>query len=117
VATFGQVTRDLGTVIDRINAKCGTNIDRYVNSPVSDAAVFRVLEEAATVGGSVNELTVCRPSTVRAALATHTRAAVIHASASLRAACVVEAERFMQLAGADGPRPSLPVPVVHAASA
>jgi hypothetical protein len=100
VASFGQVTGDLGAVIERLNAKFGTTLATFVNSPASDEAVFAILEQAATVGGSVNELTVCRPSAVRAALAKQTRATMGEANPRLRADCLAMAERFMQLAGA-----------------
>lgn len=70
VATFDQVTADMGAVIERINARFGTSFDAFRHDRDAESAVFAHIEahNARLHGGEVSERDAARPSPVRAAL-------------------------------------------------
>jgi hypothetical protein len=45
VATFEEVTADLGAVIGRINARFGTRFERFEHTEANEARVFRLIED------------------------------------------------------------------------
>jgi sulfotransferase family protein len=45
VATFDEVTSDLGAVIERVNERFGTSFERFEHNPVNVATAFGVIEE------------------------------------------------------------------------
>lgn len=45
LATFDQVTNDLGSVIDRVNARFGTDFVRFEHDPASVQRVFRRIDD------------------------------------------------------------------------
>lgn len=47
IATFAQVTKDLGAVIGRVNARFGTNFERFDHTKENAERVFRMLEDVA----------------------------------------------------------------------
>ena len=67
VATFDEVTTDLGLVVDRINRRFGTDLPRYVPTEANNEAVFAAIEEhhQRVHGGTEN--VVPRPSPARRA--------------------------------------------------
>jgi hypothetical protein len=100
VATFGQVVTDMGTVIARLNTRFAAGLVAFEHTGVTEDAVFSRLDEAASDGTWIDEYAVARPSTARASLARANRDAIREANPALRAACMAETERFMQLAAA-----------------
>lgn len=69
VATFDQVTTDMGAVIERVNAQYGTAFDSFHHDDAGEAAVFAHMEahNARLHGGQVSERDAPRPSPIRAA--------------------------------------------------
>ena len=70
VATFAEVTADLGSVIDRVNARYGTTFARYERSAAEDAAVFEEIDDdyRKRVSGESFDRAVARPSEARDAM-------------------------------------------------
>ncbi len=74
VATFEQVTTDLGAVMQRFNERFGTSFLPFVHDERNVAACFEHLEKAQRVlTGDLEESQVARPSDVRRAEATAIR--------------------------------------------
>ena len=69
VALFDDVTRDFGTVIDRVNERFGTSFARYEATTDNEAAAFSLVEEMnrQESRGEVDETKVGRPSAERSA--------------------------------------------------
>ena len=69
VATFDDVTTDMGAVIARINERYGTTFTSFQHDPTAEADVFAHIEahNARLHGGEVSERDAARPSPVRAA--------------------------------------------------
>ena len=65
LATFDQITGDLGAVIDRVNHRWATDFARYENDPVSDARVFAAIDAHHRALHGDTEHVVPRPSTSR----------------------------------------------------
>jgi hypothetical protein len=69
VGLFDDVTRDFGTVIDRVNARFGTSFARYAATQDNEAAAFALVEEMnrqeSSGDGEVDETKVGRPSAAR----------------------------------------------------
>jgi hypothetical protein len=67
VGLFDDVTRDFGSVIDRVNRRFGTTFARYEASPENEAAAFALVEEMNRLEcrGEVVESQVGRPSAER----------------------------------------------------
>ncbi|MEY2430627.1 MAG: hypothetical protein QOC92_352 [Acidimicrobiaceae bacterium] len=88
VATFDQVTADMGAVIDRINARYGTKFDSFRQDDAKVAAVFAHIEEhnARLHGGQVSERDAARPSSARAALQNAVRELLLSPSLAARRA-------------------------------
>jgi hypothetical protein len=70
VGRFDEVTKDLGTVIDRVNERFGTSFARFEQTPESVDAVFAEIDEdyAKRLSGESFERAVARPSEHRDAL-------------------------------------------------
>jgi hypothetical protein len=70
VATFAQVTTDLGAVIERVNSRWGLQLTPFHHTPANRAAVFEIMEdmERRTTGGILSETRVARPSAARDSL-------------------------------------------------
>jgi hypothetical protein len=63
VASFEQVTSDLGRVIDRVNERYGTSFGRFVHDQAHvDACFARIDADHRARRGSVDERVVARPS-------------------------------------------------------
>ena len=67
VATFAEVTTDLGVVVDRVNERFGTDLPRFEPTEANTEAVFAAIEEhhQRVHGGTEN--VVPRPSPARRA--------------------------------------------------
>jgi hypothetical protein len=67
VGLFDDVTRNFGSVIDRVNRRFGTTFARYEASPENEAAAFALVEEMNRLEcrGEVVESQVGRPSAER----------------------------------------------------
>jgi hypothetical protein len=67
VGLFDDVTRDFGTVIDRVNERFGTSFTRYEATTDNEAAAFELVEEMNRLEcrGEVIETHVGRPSAER----------------------------------------------------
>lgn len=68
IATFDQVTSDLGAVIDAVNARFGTSFNRFEHTTANVEKLFRVLEsrdKKLSGDEKINELSVARPSIER----------------------------------------------------
>jgi hypothetical protein len=67
LATFAEVTGDLGAVVDRVNTRFGTDLPRFSHTPAAVDAVFAAIEEhhQRVHGGTEN--VVPRPSPARQA--------------------------------------------------
>jgi hypothetical protein len=68
IATFDQVTSDLGAVIDAVNARFGTSFNRFEHTTANVEKLFRVLEsrdKKLSGDEKINELSVARPSSER----------------------------------------------------
>jgi hypothetical protein len=71
VAPFGEVTNDLGSAIERVNARFGTSFDTFEHTPANVEAVFAQIDEdyRRRLGeGERFEREVARPSPVREGL-------------------------------------------------
>jgi len=64
------VTRDYGTVLERVNAKFGTGFSSFVHSEDNVKCVFDRIEEVhrAIHGGRLDEKVLAHPSAVKAGL-------------------------------------------------
>jgi hypothetical protein len=69
VGLFDDVTRDFGSVLDRVNQRFGTSFARYEATPENEAAAFALVEEMNRLEsrGEVVEAKVGRPSAERSA--------------------------------------------------
>ena len=47
VGDFGDITTDIGGVIDRVNDRFGTSFARFVNTPHTTAECFRIIDDRA----------------------------------------------------------------------
>jgi hypothetical protein len=70
VGYFEEVTRDYGTVLERVNAKFGTGFSCFVHSEDNVRCVFDRIEELhrAKRGGMLDEKVIAHPSAVKAGL-------------------------------------------------
>jgi hypothetical protein len=70
VGFFEEVTRDYGTVLERVNAKFGTGFSSFVHSEDNVRCVFDRIEEMhrAKRGGRLDEKVIAHPSAVKARL-------------------------------------------------
>jgi hypothetical protein len=70
VGFFEEVTRDYGTVLERVNAKFGTEFSTFVHSEENVKCVFDRIEEVhrARRGGRLDEKVVTHPSAIKAEL-------------------------------------------------
>jgi hypothetical protein len=70
VATFAEVTKDLGSVIERVNTRYGTSFAGYEHSEQNDAAVFAEIDDdyGKRVSGESFDRSVARPSEARDAM-------------------------------------------------
>jgi hypothetical protein len=70
VATFDEVTKDLGSVIDLVNARYGTTYARYEHGEEADAAVFDEIDDdyKKRLSGESFDRAVARPSETRDAM-------------------------------------------------
>jgi hypothetical protein len=70
VATFDEVTKDLGSVIDLVNARYGTAYARYEHRGEADAAVFDEIDDdyKKRLSGESFDRAVARPSEARDAM-------------------------------------------------
>lgn len=70
VATFDEVTKDLGSVIERVNARYGTSYARYEHGETEDAAVFDEIDQdyKKRLSGESFDRAVARPSEARDAM-------------------------------------------------
>src|ERR671911_2291412 len=70
VGFFEEVTRDYGTVLERVNAKFGTEFSSFVHSEDNVKCVFDRIEEVhrAKRGGRLDERQIAHPSAVKAGL-------------------------------------------------
>ena len=70
VGFFEEVTRDYGTVLERVNAKFGTGFSPFVHSEENVKCVFDHIEEVhrARRGGRLDEKVITHPSAVKARL-------------------------------------------------
>jgi len=70
VATFDQVTNDLGAVVNRINERFGTTFSSFEHTAANEAAIFGAIEarnKKRFGHKEVDEMGVARPSGERAA--------------------------------------------------
>ncbi|MEJ7815737.1 MAG: hypothetical protein WKF53_11235 [Rubrobacter sp.] len=70
VGFFEEVTRDYGTVLERVNAKFGTGFSSFVHSEDNVNCVFDRIEEVHRTmhGGRLDEKVIAHPSAVKAGL-------------------------------------------------
>jgi len=70
VGFFEEVTRDCGTVLERVNAKFGTKFSSFVHSEDNVTSVFDRTEvvHRSIFGGRLDEKAIARPSTVKVGL-------------------------------------------------
>ncbi len=70
VGFFEEVTRDYGTVLERVNAKFGTGFSSFVHTEDNVNCVFDRIEEVhrAMHGGRLDEKVIAHPSAVKAGL-------------------------------------------------
>jgi hypothetical protein len=70
VGFFEEVTRDYGTVLERVNAKFGTEFSTFVHSEDNVRSVFDRIEEVhrSMFGGRLDEKVIAHPSAVKAGL-------------------------------------------------
>ena len=70
VGFFEEVTRDYGTVLERVNAKFGTEFSTFHHSEENVKSVFYHIEEAhrARRGGRLDEKGIAHPSALKAGL-------------------------------------------------
>jgi len=70
VATFAEVTKDLGSVIERVNTRYGTSFARYEHAETEDAAVFEEIDDdyQKRLSGEEFDRAVARPSEARDAM-------------------------------------------------
>jgi hypothetical protein len=70
VGFFEEVTRDYGTVLERVNAKFGTGFSSFVHSEDNVRCVFDHIDEVhrARRGGRLDEKVITHPSAVKAGL-------------------------------------------------
>src|SRR5918995_2304072 len=70
VGFFEEVTRDYGTVLERVNAKFGTEFSTFVHSEDNVRSVFDRIEEVhrSMFGGRLDEKMIAHPSAVKAGL-------------------------------------------------
>jgi hypothetical protein len=70
VGFFEEVTRDYGTVLERVNAKFGTDFSSFVHTENNVKCVFDRIEELhrARRGGRLDEKQIAHPSAVKARL-------------------------------------------------
>ncbi len=70
VATFDQITQDMGAVIERVNARYRTPFATFVHDRTATERVFAKIESnnAKRHGGHVSERDAARPSSVRAVM-------------------------------------------------
>src|SRR5829696_4316770 len=70
VGFFEEVTRDYGAVLERVNAKFGTEFSTFVHSEVNAKSVFDRIEEVhrSMFGGRLDEKVIAHPSAVKAGL-------------------------------------------------
>jgi hypothetical protein len=70
VGFFEEVTRDYGTVLERVNARFGTGFSSFVHSEENVKCVFDHIEEVhrARRGGRLDEKVITHPSAVKAGL-------------------------------------------------
>jgi hypothetical protein len=70
VGYFEEVTRDYGTVLERVNAKFGTEFSTFVHSEDNVKSVFDRIEEVhrSMFGGRLDEKVIAHPSAVKAGL-------------------------------------------------
>jgi hypothetical protein len=70
VGFFEEVTRDYGTVLERVNAKFGTEFSSFVHSEDNVRCVFDHIDEVhrARRGGRLDEKVITHPSAVKAGL-------------------------------------------------
>src|SRR5919107_2001491 len=70
VGFFEEVTRDYGTVLERVNAKFGTEFSTFVHSEENVKSVFDHIEEVhrARRGGRLDEKVIPHPSAVKIGL-------------------------------------------------
>jgi hypothetical protein len=67
IATFDQVTMDLGTVTERLNSRWGLKLTPFQHTSSNRARVFEIMEdmERRAAGGVLAETRVARPSADR----------------------------------------------------
>jgi hypothetical protein len=70
VGFFEEVTRDYGTVLERVNAKFGTGFSSFVHSEDNVKCVFDHIDEVhrAMRGDRLDEKVIAHPSAVKAGL-------------------------------------------------
>jgi hypothetical protein len=70
VGFFEEVTQDYGTVLERVNAKFGTEFSSFVHSEDNVKSVFDRIEEVhrSMFGGRLDEKVIAHPSAVKAGL-------------------------------------------------
>jgi len=70
VGFFEEVTRDYGTILERVNAKFGTGFSPFVHSEDNVKCVFGRIEELhrAKRGGRLDDKQIAHPSAVKAGL-------------------------------------------------
>jgi hypothetical protein len=70
VGFFEEVTRDYGVVLERVNAKFGTEFSTFVHSEENVKSVFDHIEEVhrARRGGRLDEKVITHPSAIKAGL-------------------------------------------------
>jgi hypothetical protein len=69
VGFFEEVTRDYGTVLERVNAKFGTEFSTFVHSEDNVKSVFDQIEEVhRSMFGGLDEKVIAHPSAVKAGL-------------------------------------------------
>ena len=68
LATFEEVTRDFGAIIEKVNEKFGTNFSNFVHIDENVEKVMRIVEEMDKEDqqkANVTETTVARPSKIK----------------------------------------------------
>ena len=70
VGFFEEVTRDYGAVLERVNAKFGTEFSTFVHSEENVKSVFDHIDEVhrARRGGRLDEKVITHPSAIKAGL-------------------------------------------------
>jgi hypothetical protein len=108
VALFDDVTRDFGTVIDRVNQRFGTSFARYEATADNEAASFSLVEEMnrQESRGEVDETKVGRPSAERSARKAGIAASLERPRAARRLGQARELyEQYVALGDQPGDRP------------